>query len=139
MNTSSLFNPALNLKKAFLIPEECGGTACLWSCGDNVFKGKLNHLNLDICIFTQGLNVKQVFLLLYLYYFSFYRRFISSLVISSYFFTLECKCTWKKYLVLPYLTSVMCVNLSFAMGLDNRLLPTICCASKQCSKSAIKK
>ena len=62
MNTSSLFNPALNFKKeAFLITEECGGTACLWRCGNNVFKEKIKKtLNLDICIFTQGLNVKQV-------------------------------------------------------------------------------
>ena len=36
---------------------------------------------------------KAGFLLLYRYYFSFYLRFISSLVISSYFFILECKCT----------------------------------------------
>ena len=62
MNTSSLVNPAPNFKKeAFLITEECGGTACLWRCGNNVFKEKLKNLNLDICIFTQGLNVKQVF------------------------------------------------------------------------------
>ena len=64
MNTSSLFNPALNFKKeAFLITEEYGGTACLWRCGNNVFKEKLKNLNLDIhvCIFTLGLNVKQVF------------------------------------------------------------------------------
>ena len=57
--------------------------------------------------------------MLYRYYFSFYLGFISSLVISSCFFILECKCTWKKYRVLPYLTSVICVNLSFAMVLDN--------------------
>ena len=63
------------------------------------------------------------FLLLYRYYFSFYLRFISSLVISSYFSILECKCTWRKYRVLPYLTSVMCVNLSFAMVLDNTTSP----------------
>ena len=62
---------------------------------------------------------KAGFLLLYRYYFSFYLGFISSLVISSYFFELECKCTRKKYRVLPYLTSVICVNLSFAMVLDN--------------------
>ena len=62
MNTSSLFNPALNFKKEpFLKTEECGGTACLWRCGNDVFKGKLKNLNLDICIFTQGLNVKQAF------------------------------------------------------------------------------
>ena len=62
MNTSSLFNPALNFKKeAFPITEECGGTACPWRCGNNVVKEKLKNLNLDIFIFTQGLNVKQVF------------------------------------------------------------------------------
>ena len=62
MNTSSLFNPALNFKKeAFRITGDYGGTACLWRCGNNVFKEKLKNLNLDICIFTQGLNVKQVF------------------------------------------------------------------------------
>ena len=66
---------------------------------------------------------KAGFLLLYRYYFSFYLRFISSLVISSYFSILECKCTWRKYRVLPYLTSVMCVNLSFAMVLDNTTSP----------------
>ena len=31
--------------------------------------------------------------------------------------------TRKKYRVLPYLTSVMCVNLSFAMVLDNTTSP----------------
>ena len=62
MNTSSLFNSALNFKKeAFLITEEYGGTACLWRCSNNIFKGKLKNLNLDICIFTQDLNVKQAF------------------------------------------------------------------------------
>ena len=62
MNTSSLFNPALNFNKdAFPITEECGGTACLWRCGNNVFKEKFKNLNLNICIFTQGLYVKQVF------------------------------------------------------------------------------
>ena len=62
MNTSSLFNPALNFKKeAFRITGEYGGTACLWGCGNKVFKEKLKNLNLAICIFTQGLNVKQVF------------------------------------------------------------------------------
>ena len=66
---------------------------------------------------------KAGFLLLYRYFFSFYLRFISSLVTSSYFFILECKCTWKKYRVLPYLTSVMCVNLSFAMVLDKTTSP----------------
>ena len=107
--------------------EECCRTACLWRCGNNFFKGKLKNLNLDICIFTQGLKVKQVFYFYIvfkgLYYFSFYLRFISSLVISSYFSILECKCTWRKYRVLPYLTSVMCVNLSFAMVLDNTTSP----------------
>ena len=43
------------LKEAFLITEECGGTACLWRCGNIVFKEKLKNLSLDICIFTQGL------------------------------------------------------------------------------------
>ena len=66
---------------------------------------------------------KAGFLLLYRYYFSFYLRFISSLVISSYFSILECKCTGTKYCVLPYLTSVMCVKLSFAMVLDNTTSP----------------
>ena len=123
MNTSSLFNPALNFKKeAFRITGEYGGTACLWRCGNNVFKEKLKNLHLDICIFTQGLSVKQVFYC-YRYFLSFYLRFISSLVTSSYFFILECKCTWKKYRVLPYLTSVMCVNLSFTMVLDNTTSP----------------
>ena len=42
---------------------------------------------------------------------------------NSYFSILECKCTWRKCRVLPYLTSVMCVNLSFAMGLDNTTSP----------------
>ena len=68
------------------------------------FKEKLKNLHLDICIFS---------------IFSFHLGFISSLVISSYFFTLECKCTSKKYRVLPYLTSVICVNLSFAMVIEN--------------------
>ena len=36
---------------------------------------------------------KAGFLLLHCYYFSFYLRFISSFVISSYFSILECKCT----------------------------------------------
>ena len=119
--------PALSFKKeAFLITEECCRTACLWRCGNNFFKGKLKSLNLDICIFTQvytGPQFKSGFLLLYPCYFSFYLRFISSLVISSYFSILECKCTWRKYRVLPYLTSVMCVNLSFAMVLDNTTSP----------------
>ena len=66
---------------------------------------------------------KAGFLLLYRYFFSFYLRFISGLVISSYFSILECKCTWRKYRVLPYLTSMMCVNLSFAMVLDNTTSP----------------
>ena len=56
------------------------------------------------------------FLLLYCYYFSFYLRFISSFIISSYFSIPESKCTRRKYRVLPCLTPVMCVNLSFAMG-----------------------
>ena len=68
-------------KKAFLTKEECCGTACLWRCGNNVFKGKLKKLNLVICIFTQDLNVKQVLIVIpFFYYFSFYLRFISSLV-----------------------------------------------------------
>ena len=61
---------------------------------------------------------KAGFLLLYRYYFSFYFRFISSLVISSYFSILERKCTSRKYRVLPYLNSVMCV-----MVLDNTTSP----------------
>ena len=123
-NISSLFNPALNFKtEAFRITGEYGGTACLWRCGNNVFKEKLKNLNLDICIFTQGLNVKQVFYCYIVFFFSFYLRFISSLVTTSYFFILECKCTWKKYRVLPSLTSVIWVNLSFAMVLDNTTSP----------------
>ena len=42
---------------------------------------------------------------------------------NSYFSILECRCTWRKCRVLPYLTSVMCVNLSFAMVLDNTTSP----------------
>ena len=45
MNTSSLFNPALNFKKeAFVITEECGGTACLWRYGNKVLKKNLKTL-----------------------------------------------------------------------------------------------
>ena len=65
---------------------------------------------------------KAGFLLLYRYYFTFSLGFISSLVIRN-FSILECKCTWRKYRVLPYLSSVRCVNLSFAMGLDNTTSP----------------
>ena len=82
--------------------EQLVSEACL--CGNNVFKGEKKTLNLDICIFS---------------IFSFHLGFISSLVITSSFFILESKCTSKKYRVLPYLTSVICVNLSFAMVIEN--------------------
>ena len=45
-----------------------------------------------MCLYTRPQCIAG-FLLLYHYYFSFYLRFISSLVISSYFSIIECKCT----------------------------------------------
>ena len=59
MNTNKLaVRQPLNFEKeAFLITEECCRTACLWRCGNNFFKGKLKNCNVDICIFTQGLNL----------------------------------------------------------------------------------
>ena len=113
-------------KETFLITEECCRTACLWRRGNNFFKGKLKNLNLEICIFTQGLNVKQVFycyivVILVFILDSFLAKLL--VVIFLYLNVNEPEGNTMYYLTLPYLTSVMCVNLSFAMVLDNTTSP----------------